>query len=142
MHVRTRPLQSRKSTTNASCNNKFFSANKSSNTYRWSSSALPPHLCVIRARAQLRQMRINELGNKISDWEVKLKQQQQLYESVRSDRNLYSKNLIEAQDEIAEMKRKLKIMNHQIEQLKEDITAKVVAPPKCWVIARIDRMDE
>ncbi|CBJ29363.1 flagellar associated protein [Ectocarpus siliculosus] len=73
---------------------------------------------------KLRQMRINELGNKISDWEVKLKQQQQLYESVRSDRNLYSKNLIEAQDEIAEMKRKLKIMNHQIEQLKEDITAK------------------
>lgn len=72
-------------------------------------------------------MRINELGNKISDWEVKLKQQQQLYESVRSDRNLYSKNLIEAQDEIAEMKRKLKIMNHQIEQLKEDITAKVSA---------------
>lgn len=74
---------------------------------------------------QLRQMRINELGKKVSDWEVKLKQQQQLYESVRSDRNLYSKNLIEAQDEIAEMKRKLKIMNHQIEQLKEDITAKV-----------------
>lgn len=75
---------------------------------------------------QLRQMRINELGKKVTDWEVKLKQQQQLYESVRSDRNLYSKNLIEAQDEIAEMKRKLKIMNHQIEQLKEDITAKVI----------------
>lgn len=41
-----------------------------------------------------------------------------LYEQVRSDRNVYSKNLIEAQDEIAEMKRKLKIMNHQIDQLK------------------------
>lgn len=70
-------------------------------------------------------MRINELGKKVGDWEVKLKQQQQLYESVRSDRNLYSKNLIDAQDEIAEMKRKLKIMEHQVEQLKEDITAKV-----------------
>ena len=54
----------------------------------------------------------------------KLKQQQQLYEAVRSDRNLYSKNLIESQDEIAEMKRKFKIMNHQVEQLKEEITAK------------------
>ena len=43
---------------------------------------------------------------------------------VRSDRNLYSKNLIESQDEIAEMKRKFKIMNHQIEQLKEEIEAK------------------
>ena len=36
-----------------------------------------------------------------------------LYESVRSDRNLYSKNLIESQDEITEMKRKMKIMTHQ-----------------------------
>jgi uncharacterized coiled-coil DUF342 family protein len=63
-------------------------------------------------------MRINELGKRVSEWEAKLKQQQQLYESVRSDRNLYSKTLIEAQDEIAEMKRKFKIMNHQIEQLK------------------------
>jgi len=53
-----------------------------------------------------------------------LKQQQNLYEAVRSDRNLYSKNLIESQEEITEMKRKFKIMNHQIEQLKEEITAK------------------
>ena len=56
--------------------------------------------------------------------ETKLKQQQNLYEAVRSDRNLYSKNLIESQDEIAEMKRKFKIMNHQIEQLKEEIHSK------------------
>jgi chromosome segregation ATPase len=67
-------------------------------------------------------MRINELGKRVSEWEAKLKQQQQLYESVRSDRNLYSKTLIEAQDEIAEMKRKFKIMNHQIEQLKVSLT--------------------
>ncbi|CAF3379359.1 unnamed protein product [Rotaria socialis] len=45
-------------------------------------------------------------------------------EAVRSDRNLYSKNLIESQDEIGEMKRKLKIMNHQINQLKEEIQGK------------------
>merc|ERR1711871_841878 len=56
--------------------------------------------------------------------ETKLKQQQALYEAVRSDRNLYSKNLVESQDEIAELKRKFKIMNHQIEQLKEEITSK------------------
>ena len=47
-----------------------------------------------------------------------------MYETVRTDRNLYSKNLIESQDEIVEMKRKLKIMSHQIEQLKEEIAAK------------------
>merc|ERR1712032_1762288 len=56
--------------------------------------------------------------------DTRLKEQQMLYEAVRSDRNLYSKNLIESQDEIAEMKRKFKIMNHQIEQLKEEIQQK------------------
>ena len=58
-----------------------------------------------------------------------MKQQQNLYEAVRSDRNLYSKNLIESQDEIAEMKRKFKIMNHQIEQLKEEIHSKDQVAP-------------
>ena len=47
-----------------------------------------------------------------------------MYENVRADRNLYSKNLIEAQDEVTELKRKLKIMSHQIEQLKEEIASK------------------
>ena len=41
------------------------------------------------------------------------------------DRNLYSKQLIEAKDEITEMKRKLRILSHQIDQLKEEIASKV-----------------
>jgi len=73
---------------------------------------------------KLREMTILDLQKKIFEGEARLKQQQNLYEAVRSDRNLYSKNLIESQDEIAEMKRKFKIMNHQIEQLKEEIDAK------------------
>mmetsp|Transcript_20814 Transcript_20814/g.48084 ORF Transcript_20814/g.48084 Transcript_20814/m.48084 type:complete len:895 (+) Transcript_20814:173-2857(+) len=73
---------------------------------------------------KIRQMTIMDLQKTIQEGEQKLKQQQNLYEAVRSDRNLYSKNLIEAQDEIDEMKRKFKIMNHQIEQLKEEIQAK------------------
>jgi len=75
-------------------------------------------------QVKLKDMQIGELQKKVSEGSIKLKQQQQLYESVRSDRNLYSKNLIESQDEIAEMKRKFKIMNHQVEQLKEEISAK------------------
>ena len=39
---------------------------------------------------------IGELKKETIDLESKLKQQQNLYEAVRSDRNLYSKNLIEA----------------------------------------------
>lgn len=76
---------------------------------------------------KIREMTIVDLQKKISEGESKLKQQQNLYEAVRADRNLYSKNLIEAQDEIQEMKRKFKIMSHQIEQLKEEIGAKDLA---------------
>ena len=73
---------------------------------------------------RLQEAQIADLQRKIIDGHSRLKQQQNLYEAVRSDRNLYSKNLIESQEEITEMKRKFKIMNHQIEQLKEEITAK------------------
>jgi chromosome segregation ATPase len=73
---------------------------------------------------RVREMSIIQLQKRIAEGEAKLKQQQALYEAVRSDRNLYSKNLVESQDEIAEMKRKFKIMNHQIEQLKEEIHIK------------------
>ena len=37
---------------------------------------------------------------------------------------MYSKNYIDSQDELGEMRRKLKIMNHQIDQLKEEIQGK------------------
>jgi peptidoglycan hydrolase CwlO-like protein len=37
--------------------------------------------------------------------------------------------LVEAKDEIGEMKRKIKIMGHQIEQLKEEIAAKEAGLP-------------
>jgi chromosome segregation ATPase len=73
---------------------------------------------------KLQELQISALQKKIVEGETRLKQQQNLYEQVRSDRNYYSKNLIESTDEISDMKRKFKIMNHQIEQLKEEITAK------------------
>jgi chromosome segregation ATPase len=54
----------------------------------------------------------------------KLSQQKNLYEAVKTDRNLYSKNCLESNDEIAEMKRKFRSMSHQIEALKEEIKEK------------------
>lgn len=74
--------------------------------------------------AKLQDLQVVSLQQKIVESERRLKQQQNLYEAVRTDRNLYSKQLIESQDEIGDMKRKFKIMNHQIEQLKEEITSK------------------
>merc|ERR1712203_881637 len=71
-----------------------------------------------------RDNKFSESKKNYADVKGKLAQQKQLYEAVRTDRNLYSKNLVESQDEIAEMKRKFKIMFHQIEQLKEEIKEK------------------
>jgi len=73
---------------------------------------------------KLREVQIGDLVKRVQEWEVKLKQQQQLYESVRSDRNHYSKALVESEDEIAELRKKFKIMGHQIDQLKEEIVSK------------------
>uniref|UniRef100_A0A8C8AGH3 Cilia and flagella associated protein 58 n=1 Tax=Otus sunia TaxID=257818 RepID=A0A8C8AGH3_9STRI len=76
---------------------------------------------------EIREMQICDYEKKIDESEIKLKQQQNHCEAVRTERNLYSKNLIEAKDEIAEMKRKLKTLTHQVDQLKEEITGKEAA---------------
>lgn len=73
---------------------------------------------------RLRDIQIADLQRRVAEWEGKLKQQQALYETVRADRNQASKSLIESQDEIAEMRKKFKIMDHQIEQLKSEIISK------------------
>ena len=49
-------------------------------------------------------------GNQVVEGEVRLKQQQNLYETTRAERNVHSKNLIAAQDEILDLRRKLKFL--------------------------------
>ncbi|KAK1802577.1 hypothetical protein P4O66_004231 [Electrophorus voltai] len=73
------------------------------------------------------EMQIFEYKKKIAEAETRFKQQLNHFEDVMSDRNRYSQNLIEAQHEITELKRKLQIMNHQIDQLKEEIGSKEAA---------------
>jgi hypothetical protein len=46
---------------------------------------------------KMQEGQVLETQKRIIEGEAKLKQQQNLYEAVRSDRNLYSKNLIESQ---------------------------------------------
>lgn len=71
-----------------------------------------------------KEVEIFEYKKKMIKAETKLKHQQNLYEAVQSDRNLNSKHLIDSQAEISEMKRKLKIMNYQINGFKEEINMK------------------
>ncbi|XP_068457402.1 cilia- and flagella-associated protein 58 [Clinocottus analis] len=79
---------------------------------------------------EVRETEIFDWRKKVTEAECKLKQQENLLESVVSERNLYSKNLIEAQEEIAEMRRKMKTMNNQVTRLRDEITGKELALSK------------
>ncbi len=59
--------------------------------------------------------------------ETQLRQQQNLYSAVRNDRTGLSKSLTEANDEIADLKGKLRVLSHQFDQLKEEVEAKEAA---------------
>ncbi|KAL3698999.1 hypothetical protein R1sor_017021 [Riccia sorocarpa] len=71
-----------------------------------------------------RELSIMELQKKLIEAESTIKHQQNLSETIRTERNLYSKNLVQAQDEIDEMKRKFKIMAHLVDQLKEEVSSR------------------
>jgi uncharacterized coiled-coil DUF342 family protein len=64
------------------------------------------------------------LKKNISEAENRLRMQQNLYDQVRSERNALEKSLQESSAESGELRKKLKITNHQIEQLKEDVSTK------------------
>jgi len=65
-----------------------------------------------------------QLKKHIADVKAKLSQQKNLYEAVRTDKSLYAKNWVESQEEIADMKKKFRMMYLQIEQLREEIKEK------------------
>lgn len=67
---------------------------------------------------------VEETQKKIEDSEAKLSKQQRKYEQVRTERNQFSKKLVETQDEIVELKQKFKVMDHQILQFKEELHIK------------------
>lgn len=73
---------------------------------------------------KMKQQNIFEHKKQILETEAKLRQQQNLFEIVRADRNAFQKQLQESIAECGELKAKLKISTHQGEQLKEDIAAK------------------
>ena len=102
----------------------IFQLEKERDRYISEASELTQRVLQHMEEIKVKEMQVFDYKKKIAEQETKYKQQQNLYEAVRSDRNLYSKNLIERQDEINENKRKLKIMTHQIDQLKEEIQNK------------------
>lgn len=75
-------------------------------------------------QVRLGKDRCSNLTLELEDADRKLRNQQSMYEQVRSDRAVYKKSLNEAQSEISEMLRKFKLMDHQIKQLKDELGSK------------------
>lgn len=78
----------------------------------------------LQEECKLKDNRHTEIERRMVEYRDKAKEKEKLYEIVRSDRNLYSKSLIEKHDEINELKRKFDITTQQINQLKEELEAK------------------
>ncbi|PRW33224.1 flagellar associated isoform A [Chlorella sorokiniana] len=71
-----------------------------------------------------RDAAIADLQRKIAEGEARLRAQQELYESVRSERNSASRSLVEVQDEVGELKRRLAVTAHQADQLKGEVAVR------------------
>ncbi|XP_077102373.1 cilia- and flagella-associated protein 58 [Siphateles boraxobius] len=108
----------------------IFHMEKERNHYINEASELKKKVLENIEDTKLKEIQICKYEKRIEEAEAKMKQQQNLFEDVRTERDLFSNNLIEAKDLNAEMKRKVKNMNRDIEQLKDDITIKEVALDK------------
>ncbi|XP_077448840.1 cilia- and flagella-associated protein 58 [Stigmatopora argus] len=73
------------------------------------------------------EMAIHNWKKRVTEEECKLKRKEDLLDSVISERNHYSKNLVDAQDSIAKLKIKMRALNNQNLQLKDEIDAKELA---------------
>ncbi|KAJ8978920.1 hypothetical protein NQ317_013358 [Molorchus minor] len=71
-----------------------------------------------------RQAQIFDLKKQEAEQQNKLRQQYNMYEAMRTDRNALQKAFQESSAEGDELKKKLKMAYHQTEQLKEDIVMK------------------
>lgn len=73
---------------------------------------------------KMKLLEISDYQKRLVEGEAKFRQQQSLFEDVRSERNAYKKSLTIAQDDIAEFKNKVKTLSTQSDQLKEQLAIK------------------
>jgi chromosome segregation ATPase len=73
---------------------------------------------------KLGENRVQELEKKVAEYEKKLKQQREVYDAARREKNLYFKNLIETQDDLVERQNLLQFNKKEIENLKSDLKTK------------------
>eukprot|EP01083_Nonionella_stella_P201161 736033_1 len=71
-----------------------------------------------------RNLEIVNIQKEILTNESKLRQQQNLLEAVRADRNMYNKTMTEQKQEMQEYRRKFETLTHSIQQLKAELLEK------------------
>lgn len=72
----------------------------------------------------LKMNHIVELKERITELQTKVVQVQQLFETARSERNAFQRDLQACVEERDDLKERLRIASRQVEQLKEDIAVK------------------
>ncbi|TSK17894.1 Cilia- and flagella-associated protein 58 [Bagarius yarrelli] len=105
----------------------IFHLEKERDRYINEASDLTQKVLLSMEDLKVQEMEIFEYKKKIAEADTKLKQQQNLYEAVRAERNNYSKSLLDTQQEIMEMKCKMKAMSQETGQLTEEIRSKDAA---------------
>ncbi|KAJ1505841.1 hypothetical protein HMI55_001426 [Coelomomyces lativittatus] len=105
-------------------NQKFLGLQKDKEKYEEKIRSIHHQAMEMVSSLKKHEAEIYQYKKKVVESECKLKHQQNLYDTVEADRNLHAKNLIERQAEITKLKRHLKIMNFQINGLKEEIQSK------------------
>ncbi|XP_061558676.1 cilia- and flagella-associated protein 58 [Phycodurus eques] len=70
------------------------------------------------------EMAIHNWKKRVTEEECKLKRKEDLLDSMITERNKYSKCIVDAQDSIAQLKIKMRALNNQNTQLKDEIEVK------------------
>ncbi|CAH1188590.1 unnamed protein product [Phyllotreta striolata] len=91
---------------------------------------------------RMKKANIFDLRKEVTERDAKLRQQQNLYEAIRSVRNALQKSLQESTSECTELKRKLKLLSIQAEQLKENISEKDKQLIKMETIMRMSNKEK
>ncbi|CAF4921080.1 unnamed protein product [Pieris macdunnoughi] len=93
--------------------------------------ALNERIDEISEEVRLRTADILDLKKALRDETIKGRKLSVALDATRAERNMLHKNYTEAQDEIQDLKQKLKMLAYQIEQLKEDISGKESGLKSC-----------
>ncbi|XP_047351046.1 cilia- and flagella-associated protein 58-like [Vespa velutina] len=92
---------------------------------------------------KVKQVEILDYNKRLVESDSKYRQQQNLFEIVRAERNTCQKSLMVAHDDIQEFKSKLQLTTQQIEQLKEEISMKEAdLIKKDFVLGRVEAEKE